>query len=411
MTAPGTTQQAEHLWVTAHEHVRRGDFAAATRDLAGCFQILQALKDPRVSEVHKRWTEVHKLYVEDGARAVPSTSKAAPAPTLEAEAEAAANAGNLEQAILLYEQALQKQPQNELVAERLTELRAARPRAAELTEKRPDPPARNLVVDDAVRQEVAAVAAAAEPERPAVEQHAEQHAEQHVQHVEQTVEQVAAAAVVAEDDFGDINEPEARVSAPVATTANTATSTIDAAVAHAAAHDSVSDGIELADGPALDLDIHNAPTLVPVAAPSTPVATTAHVMAASEAGVGLQSLDVDIDMGDPVTAAVADELPVTEQLPEERPAALTAEDPRWGAQPQAALTAEDPRWGAPPQAALTAEDPRWGTSSSSPAPAPAPAAKDDVATARDVALLESLLLRVQTNRRVDVGSDARTRAA
>ena len=71
MTAPGTTQQAEHLWVTAHEHVRRGDFAAATRDLSGCFQILQALKDPRVTEVHKRWTEVHKLYVEDGARAAP----------------------------------------------------------------------------------------------------------------------------------------------------------------------------------------------------------------------------------------------------------------------------------------------------------------------------------------------------
>ena len=135
MTTPTPVQQAEALWVRAHESVRRGDFAAAVRDLAACFKLLQAASDPRLPEVHRRWTEVHQLALEDAAqgRAAPAAAAAAtPAPSLEAEAEAAANAGNLEEAITLYERALQKRPDNELVSERLTELKNARPRAAEL---------------------------------------------------------------------------------------------------------------------------------------------------------------------------------------------------------------------------------------------------------------------------------------
>src|SRR5687767_14757807 len=95
---------AEQLWARAHEHVKRGDFAQAVRDLAACFQILQTHNDPRVYEVHRRWTEVHQMYLEDGAREQPA-QKAAANPSVEAEAEAAANAGDLDRAIALYEDA------------------------------------------------------------------------------------------------------------------------------------------------------------------------------------------------------------------------------------------------------------------------------------------------------------------
>ena len=134
MTTPTPVQQAEALWVRAHEHVRRGDFAPAVRDLAACFKLLQTAGDPRLPEVHRRWTEVHKLAVEEAAqgRTAPATPAVTAAPSLEAEAEAAANAGNLEEAISLYERALHSRPDNELVRERLMELRNARPRAAEL---------------------------------------------------------------------------------------------------------------------------------------------------------------------------------------------------------------------------------------------------------------------------------------
>jgi len=122
---------AEMLWQRAHEHMRRSDFANAVRDLAQCFQILQALGDPRVYEVHKRWTEVHALYLEDGQRQPePQQEKA---PSLQAEAESAANAGDLERAVGLYEQISAQTPANELVKERLSELRAAQRRAAELS--------------------------------------------------------------------------------------------------------------------------------------------------------------------------------------------------------------------------------------------------------------------------------------
>ena len=122
----------ETLWNRAHDHVRRGDFASAVRDLAQCFQLLQAAGDPRVYEVHKRWTEVHKLYMEDGQRQV-VPKEPEKAPSIEAEAEAAANAGDLDKAISLYREAVQQSPDNELIQERLLELTQARARADDLT--------------------------------------------------------------------------------------------------------------------------------------------------------------------------------------------------------------------------------------------------------------------------------------
>ncbi len=365
MSAPDPTLQAKDLWTSAHEHVRRGDLAAATRDLSGCYQILQALKDPRITEVHKRWIEVHKLYLEEGARAASPTPKPAPAPTVEAEAEAAANAGNLEQAILLYEQALQKQPENELVTERLVELRAARPRAAELTEKRPE-----LLEAQVEEREVLADA------EMIVDVPASNGATALVDDVPAAN---GIAAALAEDSFADINEPEgsAVAVAELAVETSSALATAESA------------------------SIHEATTLVPELISSAP--DRAHVMPATEAGVGLPSIDVDIDMGDAVSAAIADDMPIDDTPPAGQPsppAALATEDAGKGApQPAAALTAEDPRWGAgQPAAGLSAEDPRWGASDPLP-PSPAASSVDGAAVAADVALLEELLARVQTNRR------------
>lgn len=137
------TLTVEELWQRAHELVRRGDFANAVRDLSLCYQALQERQDPRLYEVHKRWTEVHQMYLEDGARV--SEPQATAALSVEAEAESAANAGNLEGAIELYERAAQQSPGNELVRERLGELRAARARAAELTSPASAQPARSVV--------------------------------------------------------------------------------------------------------------------------------------------------------------------------------------------------------------------------------------------------------------------------
>ena len=112
---------AEQLWIRAHELVRRGEFAAAVRDLARCYELLAQHNDPRVPEVHRRWIEVHQLYVEDGARGAPPV--VVHAASLEAQAESRANAGDLAGAVALYEQGVAAQPHNELVRERLDELR------------------------------------------------------------------------------------------------------------------------------------------------------------------------------------------------------------------------------------------------------------------------------------------------
>ncbi|MBI1945186.1 MAG: hypothetical protein HYS27_05795 [Deltaproteobacteria bacterium] len=208
------TLTVEELWQRAHELVRRGDFANAVRDLSLCYQTLQERQDPRLYEVHKRWTEVHQMYLEDGAR--PSPPQQPASASLEAEAEAAANAGDLEGAIARYQQAAAASPGNELVRERLGELRAARARAAELSS----------------------------PVRPA-----------------------AAASPRAEDDWSDV-----------------------------------------------DLDMNAAaPATAPAVGP-----TAAPVMAAEDAPVGMQSLDVPFSVGDVIAAAAADDLPVVgapSQLP------------------------------------------------------------------------------------------------
>lgn len=140
------TLSVEELWQRAHELVRRGDFANAVRDLSLCYQTLQAAQDPRLYEVHKRWTEVHQMYLEDGARQ--SEPAVAKSPSIEAEAEAAANAGDLDRAISLYEEASAQSPGNELVRERLGELRAAKQRAAELSTPAPAAPAATRAEDD-----------------------------------------------------------------------------------------------------------------------------------------------------------------------------------------------------------------------------------------------------------------------
>ena len=54
---------SEQLWISAHDHIGRGELALAVRELAQCFALLEAANDPRLYEVHKRWIEVHAMYV------------------------------------------------------------------------------------------------------------------------------------------------------------------------------------------------------------------------------------------------------------------------------------------------------------------------------------------------------------
>jgi hypothetical protein len=80
--------------------------------------------------VHKRWTEVHQMYVEDGRRQSQPPLEAAR--STEEEAETAANGGDLPKAIALYRELVEKSPGNELVRERLSELEAAHARATQI---------------------------------------------------------------------------------------------------------------------------------------------------------------------------------------------------------------------------------------------------------------------------------------
>jgi hypothetical protein len=129
-----TAAAAEQLWLRAHEWIRRGNLAQGVRDLAKSFEILKALKDPRVRQVHAKWVEVHKLYTEEQkAGAVRPVEREQPVATLQAEAEAAANAGKLDVAIALYGKIVAAQAQNELARERLVELQQAKQRADEMS--------------------------------------------------------------------------------------------------------------------------------------------------------------------------------------------------------------------------------------------------------------------------------------
>ena len=88
---PKTAQHAEQLWVRAHQLVHKNDLANAIRDLAACFEILQTLRDPRLYEVHKRWTELHQLYVRR-AKSPPSSMTSAQASSQSQQARASASA-------------------------------------------------------------------------------------------------------------------------------------------------------------------------------------------------------------------------------------------------------------------------------------------------------------------------------
>ncbi len=163
---------AEQLWLRAHDHIRRGNLAQAVRDLAKSFEILKALGDPRIRQVHEKWIAVHKLYKEEQQSGGPTRSVAqADAKTLQAQAEEAANRGDLTRAITLYQRVLGGAPDNELARERLAELKRADERARELQAQRAQPapvaqpaPAAQPVTPTPAYAEQPAPAAAAAPE-------------------------------------------------------------------------------------------------------------------------------------------------------------------------------------------------------------------------------------------------------
>ena len=407
-----TTQQAEQLWVTAHEHVRRGDFASATRDLAACFAILQEHNDPRLAEVHRRWTEVHQLAVEEAAQGKSAPAAATQqAPNLEAEAEAAVNAGDLDGAIALYERALAQRPDNELIAERLIELRNARPRVAELTSSSSssssssrdavatidleDPqvsePATTIVRDEAVERRIAVEpivddevgdigdiheAVTLVPQRPASEMRVPQWgedllsttAEAPITGQDPRWNTVDAPAVVDDvDPFADFDddlpaitgtaEPESAPRSPPEPEPS-----IETALEQVAGDDSRWDAASTssiepatATDPFADLgeSLSATPSIVPAAEPSIAPAT---------------ATDPFADPGAPVSATPSIS-PAAEQI--------TGDDPRWGASATPStsaaaeqITGDDPRWATPstpsfePAAEqVSGDDPRWGAPS------------------------------------------------
>jgi hypothetical protein len=357
---------AEQLWGRAHEHVKRGDFAQAVRDLAQCFQILQAHNDPRVYEVHRRWTEVHQMYLEDGAREQPAARAAAVEKTsVEAEAEAAANAGDLDRAIALYEEARRRQPQNELVKERVEELYQARARAQELTGR----PAASGASSAAAQQAAAELAA----QRVAAEESAQRAAAE--QAAQRAAAQQAAAQQAAREAAA--REAAAREAAAREAAAREAAAREAAAqqARHAAQQPAPAAKPVLAEDDWSDIDVVSTPPAQPAAklppvtpAPAQPKAVvaeddwsdvavddpvparapaannispqTAPTMKPDDAPVGMQSLDVPLSIGESITSDDADELPITgaaSQPPALR--AVAARAPQ-GPQEQAAFLQE-----------------------------------------------------------------------
>jgi len=220
---------AEKLWMRAHEAVRRGELARAVKDLAKAFEILKALKDPRLAQVHARWVDVHKMYKEEaakgGARKAEAESKLK---TIQAEAEAAANAGDLDKAIALYEQAVQQSPENELAKERLEELRQAKTRATNLSH--PPQAAAPAAAAPVVEQAAPVVEQAA----PVVEQAAPV-VEQAAPVVEQAAPVVEQAAPVVEQAAPVVEQaaPVVEQAAPVVEQAASEPSLASAAAGHA----------------------------------------------------------------------------------------------------------------------------------------------------------------------------------
>lgn len=161
MNAPNA-KVAEQLWLRAHESIRRGELANAVRDLAKAFEILKALQDPRLAQVHARWVDVHRMYKEESARGGARAAEKPEAPkTLQAQAEAAANEGDIQRAIALYEKIVAESPANELAKERLSELRQAKERAEALS--RPPQPAAPVASAPVATAPAATAPAAAAP--------------------------------------------------------------------------------------------------------------------------------------------------------------------------------------------------------------------------------------------------------
>lgn len=245
---------AEQLWGRAHDEVKRGNFAQAVRDLAQCFQILQGNNDPRLYEVHRRWTEVHQMYLEDGARE--QQKPAADTVTWQAQAEAAANAGDLAQAIALYERVRAQNAGNELVAERLSELYGAQQRAAQLRA-----PAAAVAATEDDWSDVASAVQAAAPASAAAAPPTTQ-----------------TRVTTTEDDWSDVNVDEAPSSDRAATT-------VVPSAASPRAHSTSTHGASTHGASTHGASAH---------AVSARVATTAPTMAVADAPVGMHSIDVAV---------------------------------------------------------------------------------------------------------------------
>lgn len=88
-------QMAEQLWVRAHELIKTGNLAQSVRDLAKCYELLKAAQDPRLPQVHRRWIEVHQLYLaraQQAAGATPHHAAAASPQVVSAAGSAAGSA-------------------------------------------------------------------------------------------------------------------------------------------------------------------------------------------------------------------------------------------------------------------------------------------------------------------------------
>lgn len=279
---------AEQLWTRAHEHVKRGEFADAVRDLAQAFQILQAANDPRLYEVHRRWTEVHQMYLEDGARAQ-QAQQAQQTPSLEAEAEAAVNAGELEKAIGLYQRAVAEKPTHELARERLQELLQARARAHELVNGRSEPVAAHpAVVTTPPSSEASAT---------------------------------LVPATTSEDDWSDIavDDSGPATAAPASTAgAPEIEREVSVSMIESSVEVSAEIGAEVNAGSAeLGFDVKFSDEMsfadLNDAQPATATSTSpqeAPAMAPEDAPIGMQSLDVPFSVGAAISEEGADELPV-----------------------------------------------------------------------------------------------------
>jgi tetratricopeptide (TPR) repeat protein len=377
MTTP-TTQQAEALWVTAHEHVRRGDFASATRDLAQCFALLQANNDPRLPEVHRRWTEVHQLAVEEAAQGkAVAAQPAQAAPSLEAEAEAAANAGNLEEAIGLYERALAQRPDNELVAERLIELKNARPRAAALTSSAPvgaideEALAASIDLADDLGDDSSNVVGGTLVVDAPVE-HVEPVAER-ADPLDETMEFVPAAAM-REDDFGDVVPAIVRAEAADRAGAPEPAILRDEAVERSIVVEPIADDDEPAFVPAIVRDeaVEHSIVVEPIVddEPAAP-AVTADAVAIAEQALSLTDDDVkETNIHDAVTLVPHRPESSNDEAPTKATANMYLEDVGAPSKITASMYLEDV--------------PAWGAAAPEPAPAIEPDAIDAIEAAQVV---------------------------